>query len=236
MKNRINIILILAIIFGAMAAWGTYQYLEHIKKTYKASGKFITVAVAREKIPARTGITEQLVEFKEMPSNYVNADAITEKNDVINHLSKGDIYPGEQILKNKIIAPDDPSGGVAMMIEPGRRAATIEVDPVAGVAGILKPGDRIDAVVVMDVPGQTKTTVASTFIQNIRVLAVTGTAGTGKDTGQPISQLITMSLNPMEAQQLALASARGNLRLLLRMPGDQNITPISSSQINNLVR
>jgi pilus assembly protein CpaB len=236
MKNRFNIILVLAIIFGIMAAWGTYQYLEHLKKTYKASGKFITVAVAREKIPARTAITEQLVEFSEIPSNYINADAITEKDEVINRLSKGDIYPGEQILKSKIIAQGDPSGGVAMMIEPGRRAAAIEVDPVAGVAGVLKPGDRVDALVVVDVPGQTKTTVASTYIQNIRVLSVNRTVGSGKDTGQPSNQLITMSLNPLEAQQLALASSRGTMRLILRTPGDQSVTAISSSQINNLVR
>lgn len=236
MKKRINIILVLAVVFGLVAAWGTYQYLEHMKKTYKSSAKFVTVAVAREKIPARQAITEQMVEFKDLPSNYVNPDAITEKGRVINQVSSSDIFPGEQILKSKILLPNDPSGGLALMVEPGRRAATIAVDSVAGVAGLLKPGDRIDALVLLDgVPGQPPT-IASTFIHNIKILAINSNGGANQGDKTSGSQLITMSVNPAEAQQLALASAKGNIRLLLRTPSDQGVTVIPASNITQLVR
>lgn len=236
MKNRVNVMLVLAIIFGLTATWGIYQYLEHMKNMYKSSGKFVAVAVAREKIPARTKITDQMVEFKEMPSNFVAQNAVTEKSEMINRVSKGDIFPGEQILKSELIAPHDPSGGVAMMVEPGRRAVTIAVDPVAGVAGALKPDDRIDAVVVVDLSGQDKAAVASTFLQNIRILAVSNAVGGNNKSAQPTTQLVTLSLSPPEAQQLALASTRGSVRLILRTPGDQSITAVPSSQINNLIR
>lgn len=236
MKKRINIILVLAIIFGLAAAWGTFQYLEHMKNTYKSSAKFVTVAVAREKIPARQAITEQMIEFKDLPANYVNPDAITDKAQVVNQLSKSEIYPGEQVLKSNIILPNDPSGGLAMMVEPGRRAATIAVDSVAGVAGLLKPGDRIDALVMLDgVQGQ-PATIASTFIQNIRILAINNIGGTSEGNKPSGSQLITLSVNPTEAQQLALASSKGSIRLLLRTPSDQGVTVIPASNLNHLVR
>lgn len=236
MKKKINIVIILAVVFGLAATYGTYLYLEQMKKTYKSSSKFVTVAIAKEKIPGRQKVTEQMVEFKDIPSNYVNPDAITDKKQVINQVANSDVFPGEQILRSNIISSNDPSGEVAMMIEPGRRAATLAVDPVAGVSGVLKAGDRIDAVVVVDLPDQNKTTIASTFIQNIRILSVSHGLGNDGNNGTPSSQLITLSLSPAEAQQLALATAKGNVRLLLRTPGDQTVTAVPSSQINHLAR
>jgi len=109
MRGRINIILIVAVVFGLVAAWGTFQYLKQMEKTYKSSGKFVAVAIAKSRIPARSVINDQMVEFTEIPSNYVNPASLGNPGDIVGKVSRTDIYPGEQIIRN--IQPQRPGRG-----------------------------------------------------------------------------------------------------------------------------
>ncbi|MFZ5646642.1 MAG: Flp pilus assembly protein CpaB [Bacillota bacterium] len=234
MKGRINIILVVAVLFGLVAAWGTYQYLKHIEKTYKSSGDFVKVAVAKVKIPARQVINDQMVEFTEMPSNYVNPAVLGNPGDVLGKIAKSDIYPGEQIIKNKIAGANDPGEGLAMMVEPGRRAMTVAVNDVTGVAGMLRPGDMVDVLGTVVVG---KDTLTSLIVQNIKILAVNRvTNNSSSDNKQPQTGTLTLSLTPTEAQQVTLASEKGTIRVLLRTPADTERVNVPSSNINHLVR
>lgn len=234
MKGKINIILVLAVIFGLLAAWGAYQYLKHMEKTYKSSGNFVKVAVAKVKIPPRQVINEQMVEFTEMPSNYVNPTALGSPGEVLGKVSRSEIYPGEQIIKNKLASANDPGEGLAMMVEPGRRAMTVAVNDVTGVAGMLRPGDHVD---VLGTVAVGKDTLTSTIVQNIKILAVNrATANSPNDNKQPQTGNITLSLSPYEAQHVTLASEKGTIRVLLRTPADAEKVQVPSTNINHLVR
>lgn len=234
MKGKINIILVIAVIFGLLAAWGTYQYLKHMEKTYKSSGNFVKVAVAKVKIPARQVINDQMVQFTEMPSNYVNPTALGNPGEVLGKVTRTEIYPGEQIIKNKLAGANDPGEGLAMMVEPGRRAMTVAVNDVTGVAGMLRPGDHVDVLGTVPVGNDTLT---STIVQNIKILAVNKTTGNSpNDSKQPQTGNITLSLTPTEAQQLAMASEKGTIRVLLRTPADTARVQVPSTNINQLVR
>ena len=67
MRNKI--ILVVAIIFGLVAAFGAYKYLETAEETYRLSGNYANVATAIRMIPAKTVINDQMLQFKEMPTN-----------------------------------------------------------------------------------------------------------------------------------------------------------------------
>ncbi|MCL4440413.1 MAG: Flp pilus assembly protein CpaB [Firmicutes bacterium] len=234
MKGKVNIILIVAVIFGLLAAWGTYQYLKYLEKTYKSSGNFVNVAIAKVKIPAREVINEQMVEFTEMPSNYVNPTALGSPGEVLGKITKSEIYPGEQIIKNKIASTNDPGEGLAMMVEPGRRAMTVAVNDVTGIAGMLRPGDKVDVLGTVVVG---KDTITSTIVQNIKILAVNrATANSSNDNKQPQTGTLTLSLSPYEAQHVTLASEKGTIRVLLRTPADTEKVNVPSTNINHLVR
>lgn len=236
MRSRINIILIVAVLFGLAAAYGTYQYLRHMENTYRASGNFVKVAVAKVKIPARQPIGDQMLEFKEIPSNYVEPSVIVKKEDVVGKIARSDIYPGEQILKDKVANPKDSGEGLAMLVEPGRRAITVAVNDVTGVAGLLKPGDRVD--ILGTVSATQDTTITSLIVQNIKVLAVNRnmSAGTGIDEKLPQNSTLTLSVDPWEAQHLTLACEKGSIRVLLRTPSDQVRVNVPSANMNHLVR
>ncbi|KJR98325.1 MAG: pilus assembly protein CpaB [Peptococcaceae bacterium BRH_c4a] len=233
MRGRINIILIAAVIFGMAASWGTYQYLKNMENTYKSSGNFVPVAVAKLRIPARSIINEQMVDFTEMPSNYINPAVLGKPEDVIGKISKTDIYPGEQILRNKVASSNDPGEGLAALVEPGRRAMTVAVNDVTGVAGMLKPGDKVDILGTVVVG---KETLTSLVVQDIKILAVNRTTANLSAEKQPQTGTITLSLNPWEAQHVTIASEKGSIRILLRTPADEAKVQVPSTNINHLVR
>ena len=51
MRNKI--ILVVAIIFGLVAAFGAYKYLETAEETYRLSGNYANVATAIRMIPPK---------------------------------------------------------------------------------------------------------------------------------------------------------------------------------------
>ncbi|HBV98143.1 MAG: pilus assembly protein CpaB [Peptococcaceae bacterium BICA1-7] len=233
MRKRINLILIAALLFGLVAAWGTYQYLRQLENTYKASGQFLPVAVARVNIPARQVISEQMVEFTQMPSNYANPASLGKPEDVVGKITRSDIYAGEQVLKNNIANSNDPGEGLAMTVEPGRRGMTVAINDITGVAGLLRPGDQVDVLGTFLVENQT---ITSLVVQNIRVLAVNKSTSSVSDNKPAQTGTLTLSLSPVEAQQLTLAAEKGNIRVLLRTPADKDPVNVPSTYINHLVR
>ena len=236
MKSKL-LLLILAVVFGLAAVYATYQYIQHIQKTYQASGKYVSVAVAKTMIPARQVITEQMIQFTEIPANYVNPAVLGKPIDIMGKIARDDIHPGEQILKSKVVNPGDPSEGLAMLVEPGRRAIAVAVNDVIGVAGLLKPGDHVDILGTVVVG---KDTVTSTLVQNIKILAVNKSLDSQVnkqlDAKQSQTATITLSVNPNEAQHITLATEKGSIRLVLRTPADAEKPAVPSTNMNHLVR
>lgn len=234
MKGRINLILVLAVLFGLAAAYGTYQYITGLEKKYKASGNFIPVAVAKVIIPARQVISEQMLTFTEMPSNYASPSVLGQPGEVVGKLARSDIYPGEQITKNKVTTANNPAEGLAMVVEPGRRAITVAVNDVTGVAGLIKPGDHVD---ILGTVTAGKDVITSTLVQDIKVLAVNKSMGGGTgEANKSQNGTLTLSVNPNEAQHVTLASEKGTIRVLLRTPTDEAKGAIPSTNMNHLVR
>lgn len=233
MKGKISFVLIFAIVFGLAAAWGAYQYFKKIENTYKASDNYVPVAVAKVIIPARQVINDQMVEFTEMPANYASPGVLGKPDEVIGKMTRSDIFPGEQIIKNKITSSSDPGEGLAMIVEPGRRAVTVPVNDVTGVAGLLKPGDHVDLLGTLTVNNQV---ITSTIIQNIKILAVNKSTNASDGEKQALAGLLTLSVDPFEAQHLTLTLEKGSIRVLLRTPADDTMVPIPSTNINHLAR
>lgn len=241
MRGKVNLFLVLALLCGLAAAYGVYGYLREVKAAYQNAGDFRPVVLAREKIPPQAGITENMLEIREMPRKYVHEQAVARREEAIGKIATSVIYPGEPVLKAKIAGPKDPSQGLAFLVSSGKRAATIAVNDVSGVAGFLRPGDKVDVVGTVDVPsGGTQSTVTSLLIQNVNVLAVNRSSDlspAAKDNNKTVqTQTVTLEVTPGQAQTLILAAERGSVRLLLRMPGDGAEVAIPSTRLENLMR
>lgn len=233
MRNKI--IIILALVFGLLAAFGTFNYLNHLKHVYRTSGNYAKVAVAAQTIPARSPIQEQMLKFVEMPAEYITAGAVVDATDAVGKLARSDIYPNEQILLSKLVSREDPASGLAGKVVPGKRAVTVAVNPVSGLAGMVIPGDKVDVLITFDTNTNPSQSLTSTIIQNIPILAVGAntTAGNQKDAALTT---VTLQVTPAQAQELVLGTERGSIRLTLRSPEDGHGVQLPAANINSLVR
>ena len=117
------------------------------------------------------------------------------------------------------LAPVGSAGGVSGILDPAKRAMSVRVDDVIGVAGFIKPSDRVDVMVTVDASGSNSHTVTKMILEHIKVLA----AGTemvrgAKEEEAKLVQVVTLEVDVVEAEKLALASNQGKLRLALRNP------------------
>ena len=110
------------------------------------------------------------------------------------------------------------------MIPPGLRAVSVRVNEVIGVAGYVLPGTRVDVVATVSPTGNGADMTSKVILTNVQVLAA-GTKidrETDKNKPMPVS-VVTLLVNPEEAERLTLASTEGKIQLALRNPLDKTI-------------
>ncbi len=240
MKNKL--ILIMALIAGLAAAGGVYLYLENLKQKYEISGDFIKVVTASQRIPAKTRITERMIELEDVPAKYINNRAVVDTKEVVGKIARMDILPGEQVLRDRVAGEKDAFDNLSFMLQQGKRAVTIAVNEVSGLAGLLRPGDRVDVLGTFDLQGavgQEKHSITTFLIQNVVVLSVDQntipSSGSNNQDNSTPARTITLSVTPEQAQPLVLCSEKGTLRLVLRPAADRELVTLPSIKMDQLV-
>jgi len=125
------------------------------------------------------------------------------------------IEANEPILASKITGSGQ-RATLSAMLSDGMKAVTIRVNDVEGVAGFVLPGDRVDVVLTRQ---QDKTAAADVVLQNVRVLAVDQIADERADKPS-VAKAVTLEVEVIAAQKLALAATVGTLSLALRKAGE----------------
>ena len=244
MKNKL--ILLLAIVFGCVSAFGIFQYMRTMEATYQLSGDYTQVATAKQVITARSIIHGSMLEFIEVPVEYVMGDAVLDPADAVGKMARGDIFPGEQIMTQKLMTREDQTGGLAVRIDEGKRAVAIPVGLVSSLHGLLNVNDQVDVLVTFSYEEETteaetgrrvdKQQVAtSTIIHNAPVLAINNRIHSASEDNQEAST-VTIMVGPDEAQLIALAIQQGSIQFTLRSPEDDAETVIPMVGIDGLKR
>ena len=156
-----------AAILAMLAAVMFSNYLSELEAQ---AGEKIQVVVARTNIPARTLITQDMVEMRAIPTKYALSSYLLDVKDVAEDtVALVNISAGDIIQRNMI----DRNAG----LEPGMRAVSLDVNRVQSVGGAIRPGNRVDIVASFEdnVNGQA---VAKTVLlfQDVLVLGVTSLA------------------------------------------------------------
>jgi pilus assembly protein CpaB len=125
------------------------------------------------------------------------------------------VGPNEPILKWKISGPDA-RASLSALVSPGLRAVAIRVNDVVGVAGFILPGDRVDVLYTRG--GGNDAASTDVLIQNVRILAVDQLADE-KNSQPNVAKVVTIEVNTIDAQKIALAQTTGALSLTLRSAG-----------------
>jgi len=220
-RIRVFIVLALAVAAGGTFAYGTYQYMQNVpKSTPGASIPTSAVIVAASDLQLGAALRQEDLRAIQWPSDAVPAGAFGKPEDLIGRGLIQPVVANELFLPSKL-ASKEAGAGLPPVIPEGQRALSVRVNDVVGVAGYVLPGTRVDVVATVN-PTQQQTDVTSKVIlTNVQVLAA-GTKIEQDEKNKPIAvSVVTLLVNPDEAERLTLASTEGKIQLALRNPLDK---------------
>jgi pilus assembly protein CpaB len=221
-RMRVFMVFVLAVTAGGALAFATYNYVQH-QPARSASIPTRPVVVAASDLDIGAELRREDIRIIDWPANAVPANALSDPKDAI---GRGIVLPmiqNEPILPMKL-ASKEAGSGLPPAIPPGLRAVSVRVNEVIGVAGYVLPGTRVDVVATVSPSGQSGDMTSKVILTNVQVLAA-GTKierDTDRNKPMPVS-VVTLLVDPEEAERLTLASTEGKIQLALRNPLDKTM-------------
>ena len=235
MGSRRTVILIAAVLIGAIAAYALYNYVNGVEDRAYDNAKRVQVFVVKQPIakgtPGDQAIGDKLVQSGQIPQEFRPATAITDTAVLTGKVALTDLVPGQVVVDGMFVDQATAFVTFSERIPVDQVAVTVSVDQVRGVAGLLVPGDKVNLMVVLTPelaaltsgqPGQPARPAAEGELgaggdtvrflyQNVEVLAIGQTAaadvGATEAPTNPGSGLITFNVPPDAAQRIALSGA-----------------------------
>src|SRR5438093_700064 len=221
-RMRVFMVFVLAITAGGALAFGTYNFMQQAPvKTVSIQTRHVVVAASDLDIGAE--LTKDDLRIIDWPANAVPAGAFDDPKNVIGRGIVLPVIQNEPILPLKL-ASTDAGAGLPPAIPPGLRAVSVRVNEVIGVAGYVLPGTRVDVVATVNPTGQNTDITSKVVLTNVQVLAAGTKIERDTERNKPIPvSVVTLLVDPEEAERLTLASTEGKIQLALRNPLDKTM-------------
>ena len=216
--SRSKSVLALALVLGVLAALAGYAGLKATaqKVAQNTSKHYVPVVVTATDMTFGTKLDRAQLRVARYPKESVPAGAFSDPDSVVGQTTKIFLAAREPITATKLSSR---GGGLSMLVRPGLRATSLEVNQVSGVSGFVLPGDRVDVLCTVDGRGAEIEATTRTILQNAEVLA-SGQKTTHQDNKPITVQAVTILVDPTGAERLALGLHEGKLHLVLRNPED----------------
>ena len=190
------------------------------------------VVIATRSLPTGAMIDRDAVRLREIPESLFPAGGFSRIEDAVERPVISPIEPEEPVVEARVAAKG--SGmGLAPLIPSGMRALAVRVNDVAGVAGFILPGMRVD-VLVTGRPLNGNDTVTRTVLQNVGVLSAGQTIQTDGKSQSIQVPVVTLLVNPQQAETLTLANTEGKVQLVLRNSVDGKLEVTQGSRLHDL--
>jgi pilus assembly protein CpaB len=239
--------IMLAIVLGLIGAILVYAAFSRQSSSGGGGGAAtgVPVVVAKSDIPARTKITQSMVEVRLVSKDSRSSLAYADTGAIVNEslVTRFPIAANEQVLSTKVVSLNQSTStgrSLSFIVPPGMRGFAIKVDAVTDGGGLVLPGDYVDIIVVYDVEfpnnpadptsrKKAESYFVHTLYQNVEVLAVsqaiedivpeaTPTAGGQRarnSEGKPDPKAETVTLSLTPEQVQKVYLADGNGRIRL---------------------
>jgi pilus assembly protein CpaB len=221
--------LIVAVVLGLIAAKVGRDILVS-RKDSGVDSRLVKLVVARKEIaPGHTLVATDLMMAAYAPET-LPRNGFRKEEELVGRVASAPMIQGQPIVES-FLAPVGSGSGAQAIVPAGMRAVTVEVNEFSGVAGLLVPGCRVDVVSTL-ADQETKSQVARTIVQNVKVLAVgqrlTVNNSARKDEAAmsaeaAVARSVTLLVMPRQAEAIELASSSGRTRLVLRGQFDEGV-------------
>lgn len=197
-------------------------------------GPKIQVLVAAKDLALGTELEPADIKWQTWPGEKAFAGAIVRKEEqkaeealkgrLIQKVSSG------QPMLSSYVFKEGKGNVVAAMLDKGMRAVSIPVKAETMAGGFVVPGDFVDVILTYKVSVDreqksaetdlfVKSNVSETILKKVKVLAVDQEASRAEDKAK-IARTVTLAVDTVGAEKVALASNMGDLTLSLRGIGD----------------
>jgi len=240
--SKRTLILIAAVLVGALAAYALYTYVNGVEDRAYEDAALVEVYVVKEHVPANTraedAIGQKLIARGRIPQEFRPATAVTDLSVLQEKVAQVALDPGQVLVTGMFAEEGKVYGKFSESLDPGEVAVTVAVDQVRGVAGLIRPDDRVNLMVLLAPEGGSPLDKRVQYLyQNVKVLVVGQSTetkpadGTTSDPGT--SGLITFGVTPAAAQRIALAADSGGLYLSLA-PHNFEPAPVDAATLGSM--
>ncbi len=237
MRNRVGLILFLAVVSGLLAAYLAFRFLRQPTVTAVAQASepaAAQVVLAARDLPAGHLVQPMDVRTVSWPAGNVPDGFARETAEVVGRGLIASVRMNEPMLSSKIASPES-GNGLPLAIPPGMRAVAVRVNEVIGVAGWVHEGQRVDVLVTLDQGAQIDEPTLETVLQDITVLRIGQIQETNDRNEAVVVPVVTLAVTPDESQRLVLADTKGTIRLVLRNPLDRDTVDLQGVRARELV-
>lgn len=231
--SRSKTVLGVAIALGLLAALAGYAGLRAAaaQVAHQSSKHYVPVVVTATDLTYGTKLDRAQLRIARYPKESVPAGAFSDIDSVADQTTKIFLAAREPVTATKLSSR---GGGLSMLVRRGLRATSVEVDQVSGVSGFVLPGDRVDVLCTVDNRGGDNQAVTKTILQNAEVLA--SGQKTAQQDNKPITvQAVTILVDPLGAEKVALGLHEGKLHLVLRNPEDGDTLRVAGLNTNEML-
>lgn len=219
MRNRIFAVLVVAVLAGGTLAYGTYNFMQ-AQPVKSVAMPTRPVVVAAADLRLGTALKKEDLQVIAFPAGAVPEGSFSQVAELIDRGLIAPVVKNEPILPGKI-ASKEAGSGLPPIIPEGMRAVSVRVNEVVGVAGYVLPGNRVDVVATAS-PTESRADITSKVVlSNVQVLTSGTRLEQDGDKNKPVQvTVVTLLVDPQQAERLALASTEGKIQLALRNPLD----------------
>jgi len=220
-RNRLIIGFTVAVVVAFFLSAFVYRQLKNAANNRPAATQHIVVAAVPLQIGTRVDASNlRLIDW---PAGQPVTGMFTRIEDCANRAVITPLAENEPILEAKL-APKAAGAGLQAAIPEGMRALSVAVNEVVGVAGFVIPGTMVDVLVTGQAPGRNgNSNITRTILENVPVLAAGQKVEQDREGKPQTVPVITLLVNPEDADKLAMASTEGKIQLALRNTVDTKL-------------
>jgi len=150
-SSRRTVILIVALVVGALSAFMIFQYVGSIEEQAQGGTQVVPVVIAKADIPKGTqsdgAIDAGVIGAGDRRQADLPGNVITRVEDIKGQVATIDIAPGTIITSAMFASAADLTDSNSNVLDEGMVAVTVSADQVKSVAGLIKPGDYVNVMV-----------------------------------------------------------------------------------------
>jgi pilus assembly protein CpaB len=238
MQNRRALIFFaFAILFGVAAAFTAHRALESRVANTPEAAPIETVEVVITRTDQTTGsvLTAAALTTVDWPKEFAPQGIFVETDMLHGRVLRHALAAGEPVLDGALL-PEGSAGGLLSVIAEDKRAVSVKVDQIIGVAGFVSPGARVDVLgTVRDLRDKDKLPYTKSVLQDVRVLAIDQKMEEA-ETGQPeLVSVVTLEVEPKDAEKLIYSAHEGRLQLALRSPSDHETVKTAGVSFSDIL-